>query len=403
MYRTFILTLHELRQRLSDPSILINLVVVPLLITFAIGSANLGGGDEQLPLVDIIDNDQSSQSQALVALLSQSDTLQFCAQASDSCELQQAATQEQVLQRLESGKILAIIEIPQGFANNQDRLISFHTQQSGFAPNLVEQNLQNALVRYQALDSARNAGERLVDQIGDLSDEQRQELMQQIDQRSQALWQSEPIVIRTSYPEQSEQVIASGFAQSVPGISSMYVLFAVLPLGATLLRDRQQWTLQRLISMPLRPAQVLSGKLFCYFLLGMVQFAVIFGFGALMGMPFGSSPLALLATMLSYSLAVTGLALMLSNWVKTPSQANSINLLITLVCAPLGGAWWPLEIVPEWMRTVGHISPIAWAMDAFSAVLVRGAGLGDIWLPLAALLAMALAFFSVGVARLNIE
>jgi len=44
--------------------------------------------------------------------------------------------------------------------------------------------------------------------------------------------------------------------------------------------------------------------------------------------------------------------------------------------AALGGAWWSLEVVPEWMRTVGHISPVAWAMDGYTSLFFENGDIG---------------------------
>ncbi|MCA9910101.1 MAG: ABC transporter permease, partial [Anaerolineae bacterium] len=71
--------------------------------------------------------------------------------------------------------------------------------------------------------------------------------------------------------------------------------------------------------------------------------------------------------------------------------------------APLGGAWWPLEIVPDWMRTIGHISPVAWAMDSYSSLIFHGGGLADVLLPLGVLAALTIVFFLLGVVRFRIE
>ena len=52
--------------------------------------------------------------------------------------------------------------------------------------------------------------------------------------------------------------------------------------------------------------------------------------------------------------------------------ANALAVLLSLTLAPLGGAWWPLEIVPAWMQAIGHVSPVAWAMDAYRSLTFYG-------------------------------
>jgi ABC-2 type transport system permease protein len=77
--------------------------------------------------------------------------------------------------------------------------------------------------------------------------------------------------------------------------------------------------------------------------------------------------------------------------------------LLGLTLAPLGGAWWPLDIVPEVMRVVGHLSPIAWAMDGFRVLLYEQGTLADVLLPVAVLLALAVVFFAIAIRRFKFE
>ena len=72
---------------------------------------------------------------------------------------------------------------------------------------------------------------------------------------------------------------------------------------------------------------------------------------------------------------------------------------LALTFASLGGAWWPLEIVPEFMQRIGHLTPVAWVMDAFRDLLFYGGGLSAILPELAVLLGAAVLLFGVGIWR----
>jgi ABC-2 type transport system permease protein len=77
--------------------------------------------------------------------------------------------------------------------------------------------------------------------------------------------------------------------------------------------------------------------------------------------------------------------------------------MVGLGGAALGGAWWPLEIVPEFMQIIGHISPVAWAMDGFHEIMFFKGGLTDIVVPLAVLMIIGGVSFVIGVQRFSIE
>lgn len=194
-----------------------------------------------------------------------------------------------------------------------------------------------------------------------------------------------------------------GFRQSVPGIGSMYVMFTVLAGAQILLRERNQWTLQRLVTMPVSRVQLLGGKMLARFVMGMIQYLVAFGIGFALGVDFGNSPESLLLVMMAFSICMTGVAFMIATFVQNEEQAAIFVTFIALTTAPLGGAWWPLEIVPPFMQTVAYITPIAWAMRGFTEVIFYGGGLVDVLLPVGVLLAMTAVFFAVAVSRFQVD
>ena len=129
---------------------------------------------------------------------------------------------------------------------------------------------------------------------------------------------------------------------------------------------------------------------------------ILIGAGTVLGVQWGDW-LGVIVVVMVYTLAVTALGLALSVLVRSSGQAVGISLLATMILAPLGGAWWPLSLVPAWMRTIGQISPIYWSQQAFSQMIFYGAHLTDVLLPVGILLAFAAVFFGFGVTRFRYE
>ncbi|MBE0688501.1 MAG: ABC transporter permease, partial [Anaerolineae bacterium] len=239
-----------------------------------------------------------------------------------------------------------------------------------------------------------------------LDDAERAQFAADIRERAQRILSEQPPVVNAvtgSAQQSADSPSTGGFSQSVPGIASMYVMFAVFPAAVALMTERKQGTLQRMITLPLTRVQLLGGKLLARFLLGMIQYAIVFIFGYFLGVRYGSDPIALGLTMVVFTLCITALTLALSTLLKNENQAGAITLLLTLTLAPLGGAWWPLEIVPEWMRTLGHISPVAWAMDSYSSLINYAGTLADVLPYIGVLAAMAVIFFLFGIVRFRVE
>ena len=190
----------------------------------------------------------------------------------------------------------------------------------------------------------------------------------------------------------------------MPGVATFYVLFSVMGGGiSVLIRERREGTLARMATLPLRRSEIIGGKILARFITGILQFLIVFAVGVATGVDFGRSPLALILLMASYTLAITALGLLLGSRLKNEEQASLLTSMLAIVMAALGGAWWPLSIAPQFMQTLGRLTPVAWAMDGFQQLISRGGGLEDVLLHLAILSGFALVFFMLGPAQLPLQ
>ena len=86
---------------------------------------------------------------------------------------------------------------------------------------------------------------------------------------------------------------------------------------------------------------------------------------------------------------------------RTEEQAGMFSIILMFVFSGLGGAWVPLEVAGATFQAIGHLTPIAWAMDGFENIIARGLGFQSVLLPAAALAGYAALFFTLAVWRLN--
>lgn len=409
------IALNDLRIIFKDRSIWLNLVLIPLVISYVVGFANGAGNTGSAPtaarlVVDVLDADNGVLAQQFLTDLRAANTnLVLCPMdndADDICRLDGAALDEALAQqRVQRQTILALIEIPAGFTDRinagENVSVIYRSNEQAVAPSFILQAVQAATQRLGGALTAARVGSEIAVNSFNLTDDPA--LTDAIRQRAGALWAQNPVQVAYTVAQQPQTGEANsgsgGFAQSFPGIGTMYVMFIIFPAAAALLQERKTWTLQRMAMMPVSRAQILGGKLLARFAIGMMQYAIMFGFGALLGVRYGNDPVALLLIMVAFTLCVTALTLALTTVLRNVAQATVVTLFLTLVFAPLGGAWWPLDIVPAWMRTVGHISPVAWAMDGFRSLLFESGSLATVALPIGVLLAMTAVFFAFGVAR----
>lgn len=410
MYKMLSVTLNELRLEFLDRTIWIQLVIVPCILIFFIGLANGGfsvGNPDPRLRIDLIDGDGSALSAQLVnALREVNPNLVLCPadnDADDYCRADGATlTAELAAKRVEDGTIQAAIVIPAGFA---ERALSGQPAQiiyqSSAAPGQASPALQALQAAAQRVGGAAVAARVGAEAAADVSDDP--DFQQAVYDYAAALLAAMPPTVSYSASSADGGRSASGFSQSVPGIGSMYVMSIVLVGVVGFVKERHNWTFQRLMMMPVRPAQIVAGKMLARFVLGLIMYAVAFGFGALLGTYYGSAPLALLLVMAAFTLCCTAITLLLTTMIHTEQQAGVALNLIVLIAAPLGGAWWPLEIVPSWMATVGHISPIAWAMDGFNRIIFYGGGIQDVLAPVGVLLAITAVIFVIAVRRFRYD
>jgi ABC-2 type transport system permease protein len=97
---------------------------------------------------------------------------------------------------------------------------------------------------------------------------------------------------------------------------------------------------------------------------------------------------------------ITG-CLLVATVARSNGQATSVGPPVGLALAMLGGCMWPLEIVPPVMRTIGHLTPHAWALDGFIRLMGGDATIVDIAPQLFVLLGMAALLLPLATWRLR--
>ena len=183
---------------------------------------------------------------------------------------------------------------------------------------------------------------------------------------------------------------------------AIFFLFFTVSFGArSLLAERRQGTLRRLLATAAPPGGVLAGKALAAFALGTASVLVMWLATTLVfGVDWGDPEAALLLVTV-FALVGTGVGMLLGAVLRNAEQATSIGPPVGIALGMLGGCMWPLAIVPEPMRVVGHLFPQAWAMDAFIALIAKDAGLAGIARQLAVLAAFTAALLVLATWRLR--
>jgi len=401
----------QIKVQLRERGSVITLFVVPVIMVLFIGKFAVGGGST-MSVLDVVRSAEAKTtsikpfSDEFVALLRQDVANQFyVCDLSDpgnqvaECKLKAASDTDPAAlakQRLEDGISEGTITLASSFTADllagKQANIQISVKNNPQVSQVISQDVQAVNARLGgAIVAARQVAAQMV------ADPKAFENAYTL---TIAAWEQNPVSVQETSSTVTGQAAGTGFGQSAPGIGAQFVLMTALTLAQLFITGRQNWTTQRLLMMPITKGQILSGRLLGQFLLCLMSFTVMLVCGTLFGSVKWGDPLGVAAVVLAYTAAVTAMGLAVSTIAKTVGQASAFPLLLSLTLAPLGGAWWPIDLTPQAMQIVGKIiSPIAWSQSAFSQLVYYGASLVDVLPQIGVLLIFAVVFFTFGLLR----
>lgn len=178
------------------------------------------------------------------------------------------------------------------------------------------------------------------------------------------------------------------FAPGVMGLAAMMVTFMLSIIS--FVHERSTGTLERLLTTPVTEGEVVAGYALALGLVGLIQSVVILVTAvALFQVQIEGSPVLVLLLIFLLGAGNQGLGFLLSSNAKNEFQAVQFMPIVLFPSILLAGVFWPIEAVPELLRPVSYFVPLTYAVDGCRSVMIRGWGLGDVWLQVAVLIAFA--------------
>jgi ABC-2 type transport system permease protein len=181
---------------------------------------------------------------------------------------------------------------------------------------------------------------------------------------------------------------------------AVFFLFFTVQFGVTsLLEERNDGTLARLLAAPVSRASILGGKLLTSFLLGIISMTVLVVattvlFGAAWGNPFGVAVLIVTAIM-----AATGIMALIATLSRNAEQAANWQSVTAVILGLIGGTFFPVSQAPGILSRLTFVAPQAWFLRGLGDL--RGAGVPAVWTPALAMLAFAAVTGAVALFRLR--
>ena len=189
-------------------------------------------------------------------------------------------------------------------------------------------------------------------------------------------------------------------AYMAPGMALLFLMYTVSYGGRSILAERSQGTLPRLLVSPTSTAQVLGGKVLGIFFTGIAQVGIlILASSVFFGVKWGDTA-GLVALILATVLGATGWGMLITALARTPAQVGSIGSAIMLIFGILGGSFITLDQMPPFVQSISKITPNAWGLDGFTT-LALGGTLSNLVEPITALFIMGTVLFGIAVVLLH--
>lgn len=199
--------------------------------------------------------------------------------------------------------------------------------------------------------------------------------------------ETESLVERESVVAASQA--ANHVAYYAGAIAVLFLLFSAAHGALSMLEEHETGILDRLLAGPRGMSAVVGGKAAFLVAQGTVQVMVIFLVAWLVhGVDLPRRLPACLIVTVAAALAAAGLALALTTACSTRRQAQTLANVAILILSALGGSMVPRFFMPPLLQRLGWATPNTWALEAYTAVFWRDAGLSEV-LPYVALLAVA--------------
>jgi ABC-2 type transport system permease protein len=359
----------DLRQRVRDRSVLLFAVVLPLMLA-VVFSLVLGGVDERSEVFEyaVVDLDGGPAAAGFT------EQLLPAVAGGGAVEIRTVTATAAGRRLVTDGEVAALFVVPAGFSAAVD---------SGAPAALEVVGDVDATLGVQV---ARSIAEAYTGQLqsvrlsaatatatatgGEPADPAR---VAELAARAAA--RASPVILTGAATGDRELDVETYMSAAM----AVFFLFFSVQFGVlSLLGERQEGTMARLLAAPVSRASVLAGKLLTSFAVGVASMGVLaVGTSLLVGADWGE-PLGVAVLVVAGVLAATGVVALVASFARTTEQAGNWQAIIAIVLGVLGGVFFPVAQVGGVVTTISYLTPHRWFLRGL-ADLSGGAGVPAVW------------------------
>jgi ABC-2 type transport system permease protein len=388
MIRILDIAQKDLTQILRDRKTFMFLLIMPVAFTLffalAFGGSGQSASDDRLP-VGLLDQDQSALSGELTKVLAGSTVLRLDQTPErSSADLDKLVADE---------KLAAAVIIPAGYGQSildgMPLKLAVITDPSRVATLSIQNEI---LIAVQRLTNAARVAQIAAQTAQDPS------AFDAALAAALAAWENPPVRLdlTAGAAVEAQDANAMSAAHSSPGMMLQFAIAGLITAATIIVTERKSRSLQRLLTTATSRLHILVGHYLAMVALIFGQFVVLMLFGQfLLHVDYLRIPAATFLVAAAAAACIAALGLLIGVFAKSEEQTIVLVMIPMFVLSGLGGAWMPLEYTGPAFQTIGHASPVAWAMDGFQNIVARGLGFGSVLIPVAVLAGYALLFFAL--------
>ncbi len=355
---------------IRDPRTIITVIVIPPMLVVLFGYA-LTYDVKQIPLA-VSDSDQSVASRAFIKSLTSSDYFRLSDPVNGEAAIEAG---------FRRGDYKAVAIIPRGFAANLTarRTARVEIVIDGSNTIIAGAAQRYALVipqKFAALYAFKNAPPALAAKL------------------------SQPSIKLMPRILYNPDLSSINFI--VPGlISLILMMIPAIITSVAIVREKESGTVEQLIVSPMRPHELMLGKIAPYLVISALNAVMITLVGVLwFGVPFQGSVWLLVLMIALYMMTTVGIGLLISTVAETMLSAQVVAFLGTMLPAfMLSGFVFPIESMPKFIQAVTYIVPARYFLVALRAIFLKGTGLASFWQQAVALFIFGTVLLTVSTLR----
>ncbi len=363
----------DLKIFLHDQRSVILTFLLPLILIslFAFAYGGIGGynGRSEPVKLLVVDLDQSSSSIEIVNKI-------------DSLEDMRITTSDSLIAKdlVIKGKYAAALIIYKGF---EDSLVTadslpielMYDSSRETEVGIIQQNLMSTLMSSTGKKIVKKSIENfLQDQFPDIDQNARDNIL-----RTAITDDNTKISVKWTSIMGERNDTKLGLIQAVAGTAILMLLFSVAGVGTSILEEKENGTINRLLYSPLKGSSILYGKMLFAFFISILQLSSMFLFaGLIFKMDLSVNIPALCLMIIATAFAVSSLGIFLAAIAKTRQQAQNLSTIFILIMSAIGGSMIPLFIMPSILQKIALFSVNYWGIQGFYDIFWRTLPLADI-------------------------